>query len=103
MFPIKKVSRIEMAFPAHVADMMPSYEECKDMHHTPWAKTASTWFFSGINIKSAKPKEGVNQDEALAHIKCILGSWEPKHEHKEAAVAYLLREWFDEFEVEPAK
>jgi len=40
------------------------------------------------------PNDGIDQNKALRHIKAILGSFEPKHEHKEAAAAYLLSLWF---------
>jgi hypothetical protein len=43
-----------------------------------------------------KPKEGVDVDKALRHIQAIMRSYQPKHEHKEAAVAYLLSQWFDD-------
>ena len=50
-----------------------------------------------------KPKEGVDTKKALRHVKAVLGSWEPKHEHKEAGVAFLLNEWFDDVTYETTK
>jgi hypothetical protein len=103
MFPIKEVTGVDLAFPAHVLDMMPDYDTCKswyrDREHK-WSKLASEWFYSGIKIKKVTPKAGVVEGNALAHVACILRSFEPKHEHKMAAVAYLLNEWFDDIDYE---
>jgi len=41
------------------------------------------------------PKEGVDKDKAMRHIKAIMASWRPKHEDKEAACAFLFSEWFE--------
>jgi hypothetical protein len=40
----------------------------------------------------------VDTNKALAHIQCIMMSFEPKHEHKTAGVAFLLDEWFSKYE-----
>jgi hypothetical protein len=71
--------------------------------HGKWNTLVSQIFFCGGKIKSMKPKGGIDSKDALNHIKAILASFEPKHEHKEAGCAYLFSLWFDEFEIEPAK
>ena len=38
--------------------------------------------------------KGVDFKQAHAHISVILGSFEPKHEHKIAGCAYLESMWF---------
>ena len=35
-------------------------------------------------------------NKAIRHLKAILVSYDPKHEHKEAGVAFLLSEWFED-------
>lgn len=71
---------------------------------TPFNEAVSAWFFSGAQGvgrtvtaggKRFTAKEGVDAGKALAAIRSILCSFEPKHEHKEAACAFLLSEWFD--------
>lgn len=98
---------------------MPKYDDLPEEFkrfpgHTPWNQAVSTWFFkgakfcefagkgedrqpTGIEIGGVKfkPKEGVNGTQALAAIVSVLKSFEPKHEHKEAACAYMLSQWFD--------
>lgn len=89
-------------------DHMPKYEtvpeEFKSHHGNPFCDAVSSWFFSGakregrsliVDGKTFTAKDGVDADKALRAIRAVLGSFEPKHEHKEAACAYMLSEWFD--------
>jgi hypothetical protein len=41
-------------------------------------------------------KEGVDGNLAFRHLSAIQRSFTPKHEHKEAAVAYLASLWFED-------
>lgn len=59
----------------------------------PWNQWISKWFFNGLK-EYAVAVEGVNFKDAHTHIKVILGSFEPKHEHKIAGRAYLASMWF---------
>lgn len=98
MYPIGEFSDVEMAFPTDVMGVMPSYpeipEEFKSGHHR-WSQVARDMFYSGMRNARWKPKVGiVEAGKALRHLRYILGSREPKHEHKMAAVAYLLDQWF---------
>lgn len=96
MIQIQEVTDVDMAFPASVKHLIPEEIPKEFKHHrsTVWNKLFSDWFFFGLKSLELTPKEGVDKDKALRHIKCIMGSFEPKHEVKESAVAYLLSEWF---------
>lgn len=99
-----EVDPVFAAFPASVRHMMPDYKDIPEEFkrgRTKWNELVSTWFFRGLKNAQYKPKEGIDQKKALRHLKCIMGSWEPKHEHKEAAVAYLLSQWFEDITYEP--
>ena len=71
----------------------------------PYCKAVSSWFFEGgtgnskafatANGAKFKPKEDVDGEKAMRAIRAVLGSFDPKHEHKIAACAYMLSEWFD--------
>ena len=101
---IPEVDRASMVF----GDIrhMPKYSEVPDefkRRHNPYARAVSSWFFSGVSMTGASiiaggvkftAKEGVNANKALAAIAAVMRSFEPKHEHKEAACAYMLSEWF---------
>jgi len=88
------------AFPASVAHLMPKREdipaEFKRHNGTKWNRFAADWFFSGIKATGLIPKEGIDKNAALRHLSAIQRSFEPKHEHKESAVAYLASLWFDD-------
>lgn len=59
-----------------------------------WRQGRSQWpDHRWCDLLTAKP--GVDAHKALRAIKAVLGSYEPKHEHKEAACAFMLSEWFD--------
>ncbi len=104
MFPIKTdISDAMMAFPADVMDMMPKMKDIPEKYqrgHTPANMFVAKWFFKGLKNPKFYPREGVNAEQAFKHLRCILGSFQPKHEHKEAAVAFLLDEWFEKYESE---
>src|ERR1700761_6249799 len=72
-----------------------------DWHYEPHCKAVGKWFYSGAKpIKDGiqlgdevyKAKPGVDAPKALAAIRAVLGSFEPKHEHKMAACGYMLSE-----------
>lgn len=95
----KEVSQVELAFPANVIgkflppkDDIP--EEYWDGHEM--TRLASHWFYHGLKGYTFVPKEGVDRTKALRQIGACLGSFEPKHEHKEAGVGYLLDLFFKE-------
>jgi hypothetical protein len=87
---------------------MPKYEaipeDFKRHNGNEFCSAISKWFFKGaqkapdgiiIDGKQFTAKPGVDLSKALAAIRAVLGSFEPKHEHKEAACAFMLSEWFD--------
>ena len=95
-----EIDNITAAFPAMVSDLMPAQEnipeEFKRFPGTKWNQVFSDWFYSGLKGAEWQPKEGIDQARALRHIGTVMGSYEPKHEHKEAAVAYLMSLWFED-------
>jgi anti-sigma factor ChrR (cupin superfamily) len=60
----------------------------------PWVRWQSEWFYRGLDAYPV-PKEGVDLSMAMANLACAQGSFEPKHEHKSAGVAYLASQWFE--------
>lgn len=98
----KEVSDLTLAFPANVVgDLMPPRDECEQALRAMkdrgrgWVEFQRRWFFHGLPKGTQfKPRNGVDQNLALRHLAAIQGSFEPKHEHKEAAVAYLASLWF---------
>lgn len=93
------VGKVQLAFPANVKHLMPKMEDIPEEFHRdyhPWAKWQMTWFYSGLQEEDFPGiKEGVDPEVAFNHLSCIQRSFEPKHEHKQAAVAYLASLWFE--------
>lgn len=96
------VDDLDMVFGARaVRDLMPPMTEIPEEFHVwrgnKWVDLQSEWFSNGIKLSQITPKDGVDFAAAMRHLKAIQSSWEPKHEHKMAAVAYLASLWFDDF------
>ncbi len=92
------VDDIMLAFPAGVvSNLMPPMDEIpsefRNHSMSGWNRWQAEWFFNGLK-ELPVAKDGVDQHLAIRHLKAIQGSFEPKHEHKEAAVAYLASLWF---------
>lgn len=92
------VNGLDITFGGNLKDLMPVYssvpEEFKRSSN-PWCEWQAKWFFSGLKgTKLPKAKPGIDRDMAMAHLAAIQGSWDCKHEHKQAAVAYLASKWF---------
>jgi hypothetical protein len=88
------------AFPADVKHLMPDREdvprEFEDFSSdNPFVKLQQKWFFGGLDTSILVAKKGIDKKTALRHLSAIQGSWEPKHEHKVAAVSYLMSLWFE--------
>ena len=95
----QEIDDLTLAFPTTVTSLMPNKADIPEdiiRGRSIWCQVTSDWFFSGLRNVNWRPREGVDQTKALRHIQAILGSWEPKHEDKEAAVAYLLSQWFED-------
>lgn len=95
------VSRIDAAFGGDMRRLLPKEDDIpKDFRRhegTKWNKIQARWFFFGLP-KETKfvPKEGIETAVALNHLGTIQRSFEPRHQHKEAAVAWLMSLWFED-------
>ena len=93
----KSVSDVDVAFPSDALNIMPKMLDIPDEFkhcNSQWNRLFSDWFYSGIDGSGLIPAEGVNKVDAFRHLKVVAGSFAPKHEHKEAAFAYLASLWF---------
>jgi hypothetical protein len=80
-----------------VIDLMPKMHQIPEeftREICPWVKFQQRWFYKGLDeFPTAKP--GIDQQQAKIHLALIQKSFEPKHEHKQAAVAYLASTWLE--------
>lgn len=96
--PDTTITRADVVFPAQVQHLMPRPEDIPQDYSRSreWKRFQAEWFFKGLDVKKIKAKPGVDLTQALAHLSCIQGSYEPKHQHKVASVAWLASQWLDE-------
>jgi len=99
----KEISKVEMVFGGDMEKLLPKWEDIPNEFkegQTKWNKIQSIWFFEGLSGDTDFiEKEGIDGQTALKHLMAIQSSWEPKHEHKSAAVAFLLSEWFEDVKI----
>lgn len=100
MFPIKQLTDVEAAFPTTVEGFIPKWEDIPEELKRGagcWEiQLFNDWFFKGLKSLEMSARENVDAKLAMRHIHYVMTSFEPSHEHKEAGVAFLLREWFTE-------
>lgn len=99
MTPVK-VDAIDQAFGGKIDKLLPTYasipDEFKRHNGNKWVDVVETWFFEGLDPKRLIPEPHIDKRDALGHLRAIMCSFEPKHEHKIAGVAYLMSMWFAE-------
>lgn len=88
---------LDMAFGARLKDY-PPYAEIPEQfkrHGAPECKAVSALFFRGGTLADhgRKLKPGVDKAAFFSSLRAMLSSFEPKHEHKEAACAWLMAEY----------
>ena len=93
------VTDLDIAFGGDINKLMPKYEDIPKEFHmcssNKWNQLFNQWFFQGLpKGTDFIPKEGIDATLALKHIMAIMRSYQPKHEHMEAAVSYLMSLWF---------
>lgn len=99
------VSDVDIAFGGKAMEILPPVSAIpKEFHNysNEWNRFVSGWFFGGLK-RYPVPREGVDFGLALRNLACVIGSFEPKHEHKEAGAAYLASLWFKSPNGEPIK
>ena len=93
--------KAELSANGSISKLMPEYNdipaEFRSWNNaTPFNTWQSKWFYEGLKPEDMlKAKPGIDPDAAMRHLAAIQRSWEPKHEHKMAAVAYLASLWFE--------
>lgn len=90
-----KPGTADMAFPTY--DTIPELlEEAKVRGfydgYTPYNRLFSDLFFNGGKVVFKKGIDEEKRKEIWAYLRSFMGSWSPKHEHKEAICAMLMSE-----------
>lgn len=86
------------AFPGHLDKLLPSWEAIPEEFrdgHTEWNRFVTDWFFKGWpEDRDLYVRPDIDGQLAFRHLHTIMRSFEPKHEHKEAGVAWLMSRWY---------
>jgi hypothetical protein len=99
------VEKMDSIFGGNISKLMPRFsalpEEFREYWHNDrnkWCCLANQWMHGDLQGYSFVPKEGIDMQKAFRHAGAIMRSFEPKHEHKIAGVAYLLSLWLNDYE-----
>lgn len=99
MFKIQEVTTADIAFGGDMKTLLPKWEDIPEefKKSNKWTPVFTTWMFKGLpSDVEFHGKEGVDPKKAFNHIRAIMVSFAPKHEHKEAGITYLMDQWFTE-------
>lgn len=92
-----ETSALDEAFPARGDQLTPDYaalpQEFRDGN--VWTEAASALLFGHSQSVVMHLKKGLDEVAVRGHIRCVLGTFSTKHEHKIAGAGYLLSRWFD--------
>ncbi len=96
----QEVSGLDVVFGGDIEKLLPPRGDIPQEFYagrTDWCKFVSRWFFKGLPDGTAfRCKEGVDGNTALRHLRAIMCSFEPKHEHKTGGVAWMMSLWFED-------
>lgn len=91
------ISDIQLAFPANLGTLLPPMESIPTNypHKDYWTRIQHDWFAGTLpDDFEMHANPGIDAQTAGRHLSALNGSYEPKHEHKIAAVAWLASRWF---------
>lgn len=102
----EEVSEVDIAFPARGGALTPPWEDIPDEFKDSdniWTEFVSHWFYRGdpFHAYNVFTRPDVDPEKALRHLRVALGTFETKHEHKIAGVAWLVSRWFAGIEKKP--
>lgn len=94
-YDFKVVTTVDLAFPTFDTDPV-LLKEAKDRgfmdHYNPYCKLFGTIFFRGGKVKFKDGLDESFKNKAWPYLRSFMGSFAPKHEHKQAICAMLLSE-----------
>lgn len=106
-----EVDDVELSLGVKALEIMPAWSAIPAEFKTEnkFTPLFNAIAFRGAEIKSVgfvkahvgRTDELVTYRKAMRHLNCIVRSWEPEHEHKEAAFCYLCSLWFKDIKFEP--
>lgn len=100
----RKIPAAQRAFPADViGTLLPLWDDIPEefrsdwtgQHGNEWTLFVNRLFGLGWPLdREVLRRDDVDPEIAYQHLDTILRSYQPKHEHKIAGVAWLMSRWF---------
>ncbi len=102
---IVEVSDVDLAFPANGWKLLPDRKlvekfKAKDPAYEKWAALFTQLFFGGTpEDKKLEliPRKGTDSEKAWRMIRCAMGTYGCKHEHKSEGVAYMFNAFWSDY------
>ena len=97
---IEEVTDLDMAF--GTTKYLPNYSDVPDdfKGRNKWTDLFDHIFYKGSEGITVGLKDGVDGNKAFRWIRAHMASFEPKHEHKTAGVAFKMSQWFGDWTVD---
>ena len=86
-----EVTKVDLAFPTFNTTKE-LVEEAKRRNPKKGMEKFSEIFYNGGKIELQKDVEGTWKENAYLYARALMGSWAPKHEHKELVVGMIFEE-----------
>lgn len=86
-----KVTKVDLAFPTFNTPKE-LVEEAEKRNPRKGMKKFSELFFSGGEVKLKDDVKGTWKENAYMYARALMGSFSPKHEHKELVVGMIFEE-----------
>lgn len=86
-----EVTGIDMAF-STLNTTEELVQEAEERNLTKGRAKFQEIFYSGGEVELQKDVKGTWKEHAYLYAKCLMSSWSPKHEHKEAVCAMIFEE-----------
>ncbi|MDD4865702.1 MAG: hypothetical protein PHQ28_00795 [Mycobacterium sp.] len=93
----RQVDDVLLAFPATLGDLLPPEEliPADYSNRRAWLRFQHDWFVGALPADcEMHAADGIDAEVAGRHLSAIQRSFESKHQHKAAAVAWLASRWF---------
>ena len=86
-----EITDVDLAFPT-VNTTKELVEEAEKRNPQKGMNKFSEIFYSGGKIELKKDVKGAWKENAFKYARALMGSWSPKHEHKELVVGMIFEE-----------
>lgn len=99
----KPVTGVDQVFGGNIEELLPPRKDIPEEFsklgsNNKWVKLANDLYYEGSKIKKYECtcRGDMDPNEAIKHIRAIMVSYRPKHEHKIAGCAWLLSLFFED-------